>query len=207
MKKVLLFCGLILPVLLSAQVNRTSADKNMFRIPVPDGVITNDTTYWTISTVSTMGYVNTTPGANYNTYKSGGGMIVRFQFRKDGTYRFLMYLQANSYGVDTETWTDCEGTVEFFRNSKGHQFMRTKALKGTYRITRNGTTTTRPIPVSDLSNQHSNTYICEQTLFKDDPVNEYFLLVDLDAHPTATLDNPSSIQPDWVSRFHIPKRK
>ncbi len=207
MKIFMLACWFCLPLATIAQGSDIPAARNASKIKVPEGLITGDSISWMISTVSTMGYVNTTPGANYNTYKSGGGMIVRFKFSKDGTYRFQMYLQANSYGVDTETWTDCEGTVEFFRNSKGHQFMRTRALKGTYRIARNGNTTTRPVPASDLANQHSNTYICELTLLKDDPVNEYFLLVDLDAHPTASLDNPATIQPDWVSRFHIPKRK
>jgi hypothetical protein len=33
--------------------------------------------YWMISTISTAGYVNTTSGLDYNSYKSGGGMIVK----------------------------------------------------------------------------------------------------------------------------------
>ena len=39
---------------------------------VPAELLTNDSTWWMISTVSTIGYVNTTPGPNYNSYKSGG---------------------------------------------------------------------------------------------------------------------------------------
>lgn len=207
MKKLIftfLFC---LPMVLLAQVSELLSGGAVNRAGVPDEMLTSDSTWWMISTVSTMGYVNTTPGASYNTYKSGGGMIVKFKFNANGTYRFLLYIQSNSYGIDTETWTDCEGKVEFFRNGKGYQFMKTTALKGTYRVTQNGKTTTRPIPASDLRNQHSNTYICERTQLKDDQYNDYLLLVDLDAHPSATLDNPASIQPDWVSKFHIPRKQ
>ncbi|HRH60917.1 MAG TPA: hypothetical protein PL045_10130, partial [Chitinophagaceae bacterium] len=41
---------------------------------VPQELLTDDSTYWSITTLSSVNYVNTTPGAYYNTYKSGGGM-------------------------------------------------------------------------------------------------------------------------------------
>ena len=78
---------------------------------VPQELLTDDSTYWSITTVSTMGYVNTTPGAYYNTYKSGGGMIVKFKFKEDGTYEFMLYVQANTYNIENEAWTQIEGTV------------------------------------------------------------------------------------------------
>lgn len=177
------------------------------RTEVPNEALTNDTTFWTISTLSSVGYLNTTAGPYYNTYKSGGGMIVKFKFKPGGLFEFMLYVQANSYGTDTETWTHCEGTVEFFKNEKGHQFLRTHALKGTYRVTKNGKTSTRPIPLSDLNNQHSNTYIWERTQLKDDERNDYLLMVDLDAHPNAAIDKAGSIDPSWVSKFHIPKKQ
>ena len=176
--------------------------KNTPRTATPANVLTDDTTFWTISTVSTVGYVNT----YNNAYKSGGGMLVKFRFLENGRFEFMLYVQANTYGTDTESWTNFEGTVEFFKNDKGHNFMRTHAVKGTYRITKNGNTTSRPIPVEDLKAQHSNTYIWERTLLKDDSKNDYLLLVDLDAHPAADLSKAGSIDPSWVSKFHIPKK-
>src|SRR6476661_9850906 len=82
----------------------------------PSELLTNDSTYWMISTVSTIGYVNTTSGPNYNTSKSGGGMIVKFKFKENGRYEFLLYVQANTYGMDNEAWTQVEGTVEFTKD-------------------------------------------------------------------------------------------
>jgi hypothetical protein len=174
---------------------------------VPAELITNDSTHWTVSTLSTVGYVNTTPGASYNSYKSGGGMIVKFKFRENGRFEFLLYVQANTYGIDNEAWTQFEGTVEFKKDAKGQQVFTTKAEKGTYRVTKNGSTSTRPIPQSDLQTQHSNTYLWEKTSLADDPNHIYLLLIDLDAHPSVDLNNPKAIDPSWVSKFHIPAKK
>ena len=216
MKKIFLILNLAIAIVASGQTTNLPAGqtgsepflvKNTPRTQVPADVLTNDSTHWTISTLSTIGYVNTTPGPNFNSYKSGGGMIVKFRFKEGGTFEFILYIQANTYGIDTETWTQFEGTVEFFKNEKGHNFMRTYANKGTYRITKNGQTTTRPIPVSDLKAQHSNTYIWERTTLKDDANNDYLLMVDLDAHPNAAIDKAGSIDPSWVSKFHIPRKK
>jgi hypothetical protein len=173
---------------------------------VPVELLTDDSTQWTISTLSTIGYVNTTPGANYNTYKSGGGMIVKFKFKPNGRFEFLLYVQANTYGMDNEAWTQVEGTVEFKTDAKGQPIFTTKAEKGNYRTTRNGVTNSRPIPQSDLQTTHSNTYMWQKTMLKDDANNVYLLMVDLDAHPDADVTDPKTIDPSWVSKFHIPAR-
>ena len=94
---------------------------------VPASVLTNDSTYWSISTISSIGYVNTTPGAYYNTYKSGGGMLVKFKFKANNRFEFQLYVQANSYGTEAETWTEVEGTVQFTKNEKGQQVSTMKA--------------------------------------------------------------------------------
>lgn len=171
---------------------------------VPSSVITSDSTYWTISTVSSIGYVNTTPGAYYNTYKSGGGMIVKFKFKENDRFEFQLYVQANTYGMETETWTQVEGTVKFGKDAKGQQVFTTKAEKGVYRIIKNGSVTSRPIADHELKDQHSNTYLWDTTTFPDDPKHLYLLMVDLDAHPEADVNNPKTIDPSWVSKFHIP---
>ena len=173
---------------------------------VPESVLTNDSTYWTISTLSTISYVNTTPGAYYNTYKSGGGMMVKFKFKENDRFEFQLYVQVNSYGTETETWTQVEGSVAFTKDEKGQQVFITKAEKGVYRIIKNGVTTSRPIAANELAEQHSNTYLWENTTLADDPNNVYLLMVDLDAHPEADISNPKTIDPSWVSKFHIPAK-
>jgi len=173
---------------------------------VPESVLTNDSTCWTISTVSTINYVNTTPGPYYNTYKSGGGMIVKFKFKENNRFEFQLYVQVNSYGTETETWTQVEGIVTFGKDEKGQQIFTTKAEKGMYRIIKNGSTSSRPIPQNELESQHSNTYLWEKTTFPDDPNNIYLLMVDLDEHPEADITNPKTIDPAWVSKFHIPTK-
>jgi sarcosine oxidase delta subunit len=174
---------------------------------VPAEVITDDSTFWTISTVSTIGYVNTTPGADYNTYRSGGGMLVKFKFKKNNRFEFRLYVQANAYGTASEAWTHVEGTVEFTKDEKGQNIFITKAERGTYRTSKNGSVNSRAIPADELKAQHSNTYLWEKTTFPDDPQNIYLLTVDLDAHPEADINNPKTIDPSWVSKFHIPVKK
>ena len=174
------------------------------RSEVPTELLTDDSTYWSITTVSSMGYVNTTPGAYYNTYKSGGGMIVKFKFKEDGTYEFMLYVQANTYNIENEAWTEIDGTVEFSKDTFGQPVFITHANKGTYRMNKNGNMSTRPVPADELAGKFSNTYLWEKTTLKDDPNNVYLLLLDLDEHPGIDLKHPENINPDWVSRFHIP---
>jgi len=169
-------------------------------------LLTNDSTYWMISTLSTISYVNTTSGPYYNTSKSGGGMIVKFKFKENGRYEFLLYVQANTYGMDNEAWTQVEGTVEFTKDAKGQSIFITHAEKGTYRTTRNGYTSSRPIPKNELEGQHSCTYLWEKANLKDDPNNIYLLMVDMEEHPTIDLKDPKTIDPSWVSKFHIPAK-
>lgn len=174
---------------------------------VPAEVITDDSTFWTISTVSTVGYVNTTPGANYNTYQSGGGMLIKFRFKKSNRFEFRLYVQANTYGTASEAWTQVDGTVEFTKDAKGQQIFITKAEKGTYRTYKNGVNSSRPIPENELKGQHSHIYLWEKTNFADDTLNTYLLVVDLEEHPGVDINNPKTIDPSWVSKFHIPNKK
>ncbi|MEI9945946.1 MAG: hypothetical protein WDN26_17210 [Chitinophagaceae bacterium] len=183
---------------------QSSVAKYQSSIEVPRPVVTDDTTFWTISTVSTIGYVGTASGASYNSYKSGGGMIVKFRFKENNRFEFLLYVQANTYGTDTETWTQVEGSVEFGKDAKGQNIFVTKAEKGNYRITKNGRTVTRPVPRDELKGQHSCTYLWERFTFPDDTKNTYLLVVDLEEHPGADVKVQGSINPSWVSKFHIP---
>lgn len=203
MKKIFFLLSLAISVYSFGQQQSVKSLKT----EIPTQLLTDDSTHWTVSTLSTIGYVNTTPGANYNTYRSGGGMIVKFKFHKDGRYEFMLYIQVNTYGTATESWTHVEGTVEFSRNEKGNAIFRTWPKKGTYRYTKNGVTTTRPVPAEDLKKNQTTTYLWDTWQNPDDKQNDYMLLIDIGAHPGVDLDNPSTIDASWISKFHIPKRK
>jgi hypothetical protein len=197
MKKIFFVLSIVMAISSCAQTTKSAGT-------VPKELITNDSIYWMISTVSSVGYVNTTYGPNYNSYKSGGGMIVKFKFKENGRFEFLLYVQANTYGIDNEAWTQVEGTVEFKKDAKGQQVFVTKAEKGTYRVTKNGSTSSRAIPKSELEGQHSCTFLWEKTKLADDPNHTYLLMVDMEQHPNIDLNDPKSIDPSWVSKFHIP---
>lgn len=171
---------------------------------VPKELLTDDSTAWSFSTLSNLQYVNTQPGAYYGTTTSGGGMIARFKFFPNNRYRFQLLVQVNTYGMRTETWTEVEGSVEFTKDEKGQPVFITSAEKGHYRINKNGTMTRRDVTPEELKRQHSGRYLWEKTMMKDDPKNEYFLTVDLKAHPDADANKPGSIDPSWITKFHIP---
>jgi len=173
---------------------------------VPPELFTSDSTYWTISTISGVNYVNTTPGYNYGTVTSGGGMIVNFKFLSNNRYIFQLYVQSNMYSSRLESWTEIEGTVTFAQDASGQNIFSTKAEKGRYRMYRNGDVKVRDVTADELKNQHSTTYLWEKTKLKDDPNNVYLLLVDLKKHPNANIKKPGTITPDMVSKFHIPDR-
>lgn len=206
MKKVTLFAGTLITLYSCGQIamSNTPDTSLMHALSVPRELLTDDSTYWTISTVSSAGYVNKTPGSDYSNYKSGGGMIVKFKFTQQGRFKFLLYVQANTYGTDTETRTEVEGSVEFTKDIKGQDVFITHAEKGTCSITKNGVTTSRPVPEDELKRQHSSTYLWEKFDFPDDPSHTYLLVVDLKKYPQADVNRPGSIDPSWVSKFHIP---
>ena len=199
MKKLCIAISLLLTIGSFAQ----STNQNT----VPAELLTNDSTYWTISTVSGVNYVNTTPGAYYGTTTSGGGMIVNFKFFQGNRYRFQLYVQSNMYNTRLESWTEIEGSVAFGKDSKGQDIFSTTAEKGKYRMNRNGAITVRAVSPDELKTQHSTTYLWQKTKLRDDPARLYLLLVDLKKHPEADVNKAGTITPDMVSKFHIPAEK
>lgn len=197
---------LFLAALLSCLVS-CGQDKSPAQSSVPAEVLTNDSTHWTVSTLSNLQYVNTTPGAYYNTSKSGGGMIVKFKFLPGGKYEFMLYVQVNTYGLETESWTHAEGKVEFTKNEKGQAIFKTYPTKGTYRYTKNGLVTNRAATKEELKNSQLRTYLWERWENPQDTQNDYLLVVDLTANPGADPDKPETLKPDMISKFHIPKAK
>jgi len=197
MKQVILSLLLILSARLLAQTKNPDT--------VPKELLTNDSTYWTISTLSTISYVNTQPGAYYGSTTSGGGMLVHFKFLPNNRYKFQLYVQANTYNIRSESWTEVEGTVTFSKDSKGQDIFITKAEKGTYRWYNNGSINQRAITAEELKKQQSASYLWQKTTLKNDPNNLYLLMVNLKDHPDADVKKAGSIDPSWVSKFHIPK--
>jgi hypothetical protein len=171
---------------------------------IPKELLTNDSTYWTFSTLSNLRYVNTQPGAYYGTTTGGGGMIGKYKFYPGNRYRFQLYVQVNSYGTRTETWTDVEGSVRFSRDEKGQAVFFTTAEKGLYRIINNGKVTQRAITETELAGQHSGRYLWERGTMKDDTKNTCLFLLDLKAHPGADANDSKTFDPSWVSVFRIP---
>ncbi len=196
MKRFGVFILTFLPACVYAQPKATKSG-------VPPELLTEDSVLWKYSTVSTLGYVNTTPGSSYGSYTSGGGILSTYKFFPNNRYKYQLYVQSNSYNVRVETWTEVEGIVSFSKDEKGQNILITQATKGQYRIVKNGHTTIRPISRSELSGQHSNTFLWEKTKLEHDPKHVYLLLVDQELHPGADGNDPSTIDPGWIQKYHI----
>ena len=154
--------------------------------------------------MSSLDYVNAASG--YNDGKNAG-VIVKLKFTEGNRFKFLLYVQANCYGTETETWTEAEGQVEFTKDDKGQNIFTTTAEKGVSRTVKDGRTTVRTIRENELKSQYSNTYLWERIDFPDDPSNTYLLTVNLDEHPEADINVPGSIHRSWVTKFYIPAEK
>ncbi len=172
----------------------------------PLELLTDDSTHWTLSTLSNIQYTNTTPGAYYNTTRDGGGMIVKFKFFQDGRYQFMFYLQVNTYGLSTETWNYVEGNVSFGKDAKGNTIFHTMPISGTSRYVRNGVETVKKMTAEDLRKGQTTTYIWERWEDPNDAKNDYVLMIDIGAHPEIDLDRPSTIDPSWISKFRVPRK-
>ena len=197
--KLILYC-LLLHLSLAGKAQK-AADT------VPAELLTNDSTYWTMSTLSTLQYVNNQPGAYYGTTTSGGGLLARFKFLPGNRYKFQLLVQVNSYGTRTETWTEVEGKVRFTQDEKGQAIFVTSAEKGLYRINKNGNLTTRNITAEELLRQHSGSYLWEKGTMKDDDRHTYLFLLDLKAHPGTDARDSKGFDPSWVSKYRIANAK
>src|ERR1700754_4635670 len=105
MKKFFAFIIAAVAITAGAQAHSyTDTTKKNLRTEVPAEMLTPEGKYWTIGTVFSVNFYNTTPGAYYNTVKNGGGIVVFFKFNPGGYFENLVYVVANTYGTDTETW-------------------------------------------------------------------------------------------------------
>jgi hypothetical protein len=202
MKKIFLITCML--IALSAQTTKAGDTATM--AGVPSSLLTDDSTWWTTSTLSALGYVSASTSSGYYDHKDAGGRLAKFRFGKDNRFHFILYEQANSYGTETETWIEVEGTVEFTKDEKGQDVFITKAEKGTSRVLKNGRVTKRAIHATELTKTHSNTYLWERISFPGNPSRVCLLVVDLDEHPQASCKTPGSIDRSWVTAYHIPAK-
>lgn len=171
---------------------------------IPSSLLTDDSTWWTTSTLSALGYISASTSSGYDAHKDAGGRVAKFRFDKDNRFYFILYELVNSYGTETETWVEIEGTVEFTKDDKGQDIFITKAEKGSSRVLKNGKMTKRSIHATELAKTYSNTYLWERISFPGDPSRVCLLVVDLDEHPQASCKLPGSIDRSWVTAYHIP---
>jgi hypothetical protein len=175
---------------------------NSPRTEVPTEMLTPDGKYWTIGTVSSV-YFTQSSGPYYNYVRNGGGVVVFFKFKPGGYFESLVYVVANSYGTETETWTSVQGTVEFVTKQGTNVFV-THATKGTYRIRKNGSESSRPIPNNELDGAHSSTFIWERNEQQNDPSRKYCYFVNTEWYPQIDLGNiPGTVKPEMVQNFHV----
>ena len=205
MRKIFLFASLLTTLYVFGQTENVTGSTVQPGIPV--SLLTDDSTWWTTSTLSALGYVSTANSSAYANYKDAGGRVAKFKFTNGNRFRFVLYEQANSYGTETETWTEVEGTVEFTNDEKGQDIFITKAESGSSRVLKNGRMTKRKMRTNELRTQYSNTYLWESITFPGNSSRTCLLMVDLDEHPQASCKSPGSIDRSWVSAFHIPAKE
>jgi hypothetical protein len=197
----------IMAVLASASCQKSKGGDNDIpnnspRTEVPAEMLTPEGKYWSIGTVSSV-YFTSSTGPYYNYVRNGGGVVVFFKFKPGGYFENLVYVVANSYGTETETWTSVQGTVEF-TTKQGVPVFITHATKGTYRIRKNGSESSRAIPANELGDAHSNTFIWELKTDDNDPTRRYCYFVNLDWYPEIDLGNiAGTVKPQMVNTFHV----
>jgi len=189
----------------SCQKSKSGGDDipaNSPRTEVPAEMLTPDGKYWTIGTVSSV-YFTSTSGPYYNYVRNGGGVVVFFKFKPGGLFESLVYVVANSYGTEAETWTSVQGTVEFITKQGTNVFV-THATRGTYRIRKNGQESSRSIPANELDGAHSSTFIWERNTQPNDATRKYCYFVNLEWYPQIDLGNISgTVKPEMVQNFHV----
>jgi hypothetical protein len=100
-----------------------------------------------------------------------------------------------------------EGKVRFTKTEKGKNSFVTTAAKGTCREIKNGVINEYPVPAKELDSLYAGSWLWERITFQDIPSEDFLLLVDLKAHPSAASVAPGSIDKSWVSKFYIASKK
>jgi hypothetical protein len=77
------------------------------RSEVPDELIAPNGKYWRYGTISSINYHDTYS----DTYRNAFGLSLFLEFRKNGTYKFMQYLNSGNYATLDQLWLETEGTV------------------------------------------------------------------------------------------------
>jgi hypothetical protein len=174
--------------------------KTFHRLPVssavPPAVITNNDLYWSASVTDAAGYKKAAPS------KNGQMVIAQAKFKQDGSFVFI-FSKINTEQMQTET--KVEGNVQFLKTKSGKNSFVTTATKAICREIKNAVMKEYLIPAKELASVYSGTWLWEKITFKNIPSEDFLLLVDLKAHPSAGNGVPGSVDKYWVSKFYIRK--
>jgi hypothetical protein len=197
MKKIVL----LLLVIGAIGISSLAVKKTLHRLPVastiPAAVITGNNFHWSASITAAAGYKKAVPSEN------GQTVLTKAQFKKNGTFDFVFSKINTLEQVQTETAV--EGNVMFTKNETGKNCFVTTATKGNCREIKKGVIKKSAVPPKELSAVYSGTWLWEKITFQDIPSEDFLLLVNLKAHPSASHRIPGSIDKSWVSKFYIRK--
>ncbi len=197
MKKIIL----LLLVIGAIGISSLAVKKTLHRLPVasiiPSAVITGNNFHWSASITAAAGYKKAEPLENCKP------IITQAQFKNHGTFDFVFSKINTLEQVQTETAV--QGNVMFTKNETGKNCFVTTATKGNCREIKKGVIKESAVPPKELSTVYSGTWLWEKISFQDIPSEDFLLLVDIKAHPTAGHGIPGSIDKSWVSKFYIRK--
>jgi hypothetical protein len=197
MKKIVLLLVVIGAIGLSSLAVRKTLHRLPLTSAVPSAIITDNNLYWTASVTDAAGYKKAGPS------EGGQAVITQAQFKKDGTFGFIFSKINTLEQVQTETAV--EGTIQFTKTEKGRNSFVTTATKATCRETKNGVLHEYAVSAKELASVYSGAWLWEKISFRDIPSEDFLLLVDLKAHPSAGNLVQGSIDKSWVTKFYIRK--
>ena len=135
-------------------------------------------------------------------YQTGGQLLAGFSFYGNNRFRYFHQLTIYGYLTETQSTTVVEGEI-LVKEEEGCSFFVTRADRGECRVRRNGITSVDTFSRAVLAKRFSTVYLWRESGLADSRESTYLFLVDLKKHPQADLQHPETIEPAWISRFHI----
>ena len=197
MKKIVLLLAVIGTIGFSSLAVKKTLHRLLLASAVPAAIITNNNLHWSASITTATGYKKMQPVEN------GQPVLTQARFKKDGTFDFVFSKINTLQQLQTEITT--AGKVEFTKTEKGKNSFVTTAAKGICREIKNGIAREYAVPAKELETFYSGSWLWEKISFRDIPSEDFLLLVDLKAHPSAGNGIPGSIDKSWVLKFYTRK--
>ncbi len=169
---------------------------------VPAALLLANGKCWLATSEVPLRATNCGPGGWRDGYASGGRLQAAFRFLPNNRFSLTISLQMSGYSGETVSVTEVEGEALVGANGK-QAILQTRATAGVYRVTRDGNTSLRDIPAGELTNRFSTTYFWQRYQMQGECENAYLFLVDLQKHPLVDPQRPETVDPTWISRFHL----